>query len=159
MITKKLTKRESIWALLTIAAGIAAIALLSISIKYPPSSFHETAYNGVRKELSIAVADYMGQHNNMLPVINGTVSVNGMRYPIIDICALLKSNGGELHTMLNGCASVNGSNDDNCDSGCIGCEGNYSYIWAVDASGGVHSACVGSNCSAQNMDGYQKVWP
>ena len=156
---RKLTKKELIWALLAIAAGAAAIALLSLSIKYPPGSVHETAYNGVHGELHIAVADYMDKHNGALPVVGGNVSVNGTSYPIIDICALLKSNGGELHTMLNGCAGINGSDNDNCDAGCIGCEGNHSYIWAVDAVGGIHSACVGSNCSVQNTDGYQGVWP
>jgi hypothetical protein len=156
---KKMTKKELIWALVAIATGIAAIALLSISIKFPPSSFHETAYNGVHEELHIAVADYMDRHDGALPVVGGNVSVNGTSYQIIDICALLKSNGGELHTILNGCAVVNGSGNDNCDAGCSGCEGNHSYIWAVDADGGIHSACVGSNCSAQYTDGYQQVWP
>jgi len=156
---KKLTKKEFIWSLVAVAVGVAAIALLSISIKFPPSHFHETAYNGVYKELEIAVSDYMGQHNGALPVSGGNVRVNGTSYSIIDICALLKSNGGGLHTMLDGCAAVDGPANDNCDAGCVGCEGNHSYIWTVDAAGGVHSACVGSNCSARYTDGYQQVWP
>jgi hypothetical protein len=159
IITKKLTKKELVWSLLAIAAGIAAIALLSISIKFPPSHFHETAYNGVHKELQIAVDDYMDTHNGALPVSGAKVSVNGTSYPIVDICMLLKSNGGELHTMLDGCIAVDGSGNDNCDAGCTGCEGNHSYIWVVDVDGGIHSACVGSNCSAQYTDGYQQVWP
>ncbi len=158
-MAKKLTKKELIWTLVAIVAGIAAIVLLSISIKFPPSSFHETAYNGVHEELRIAIADYVDKHSGALPVVGGNVSVNGTSYQIIDICALLKSNGGELHTMLNGCAAVNGSGNDNCDAGCIGCEGNHSYIWIVDAAGDIHSTCVGSNCSAQYTDGYQQVWP
>jgi hypothetical protein len=57
-----------------------------------------------------------------------------------------------------GVASIEGSDNDNCDAGCGGCLAASHYIWAADEYG-IYSTCVGADCEANGEDGYQGVWP
>ena len=118
-----------------------------------------SAYNSVRDDIQNAVAQYASVHYGVYPTISGTVTINGSVYNIIDICPLLTSEGGLLRQVPDGVISINDSNNDNCDSGCLGCDASFSYIWAVDDEGNVYSTCVGEECTASGEDGYQDVWP
>jgi hypothetical protein len=118
----------------------------------------EVAYNSAYSDLLEAVSSYYMDNDGVVPTINGTVNVNGYDLQILDICALLTSAGGILSEVSEGVASVEGSDNDNCDAGCGGCLAASHYIWAADEYG-IYSTCVGSNCSEYNADGYQGVWP
>jgi hypothetical protein len=121
---------------------------------------NEEAYNTAYSQIQNAVVAYATEHEGVFPIINGTVNINGSDYNIIDICSLLTSEGGMLSKVPDGVASINGSDNDNCDAGCDGCLDTNHYIWAVDEYDGyVPSTCVGANCSEYNSDGYQGVWP
>ena len=116
------------------------------------------AYNSVYADLDNAVVTYYYNNEGALPTINGAVNISGFDAQILDICALLTSAGGNLSEVPEGIASVEGSDNDNCDAGCGGCSADNHYIWAIDDYG-MYSTCVGANCSEYNTDGYQGVWP
>jgi hypothetical protein len=120
----------------------------------------EEAYNSAYNDLQNAVVAYVTDSKGVFPTINGTVNISGYDLQIVDICSLLISEGGMLSEVPEGIASINGPDNDNCDAGCDGCLDTNHYIWAVDEYDGyVPSACVGTNCSEYNIDGYQGVWP
>jgi hypothetical protein len=120
----------------------------------------EGAYDSTYNDLQNAVVAYATDSNGVFPTINGTVNISGYDLQIVDICSLLTSEGGMLSEVPDGVASINGSNNDNCDAGCDGCLDTNHYIWAVDEYDGyVYSICVGANCSEYNTYGYQGVWP
>ncbi|MFA5056090.1 MAG: hypothetical protein WC562_07970 [Dehalococcoidia bacterium] len=116
-------------------------------------------YYATRREIRSAVIAYMNNNYGELPIINGTITINDSDYHIIDICALLTSKGGDLNYVPDGCASVNNSDNDNCDAGCSGCNANYNYIWAIDTNGSVYSTCIGEDCEANSENWYQGVFP
>ena len=118
----------------------------------------EVAYNSVYSDLLEAVSSYYIDNDGVFPTINGTVNVSGYDLQILDICALLTSAGGILSEVSGGVASIEGSNNDNCDAGCGGCLAASHYIWAADEYG-IYSTCVGADCEANGEDGYQGVWP
>jgi hypothetical protein len=118
----------------------------------------EAGYNYNKDNLQAAVKAYQDKNMRELPTINGTVAINGSDYRIVNACALLASQGGKLTHVPDGSASINGSDNDNCDAGCGECSKYASYIWAVDANGSVYSICVGAGCQTNNS-GYQGVWP
>ena len=101
---------------------------------------------------------YAVNNSGVFPTINGTVNVDGYDSQIVDICALLTSAGGILSEVSEGVASIEGSDNDNCDAGCGGCLAASHYIWAADEYG-IYSTCVGADCEANGEDGYQGVWP
>ena len=104
------------------------------------------------------VKHYQSENNGNLPTINGTVTINGKAYDIIDLCAILiniNSSRPEAYYPQYFAITINGSDNDNCDSGCNGCWPQWYYIWAVDKSGKVYSTCMGDGCSAHNQDGFQ----
>jgi len=119
----------------------------------------EGAYKEAKIELQNAVSDYQSKNNGELPTINGTVTINGSVYQIIDICPLLTQNGESLQTVIESLWCGNSSNDDNWDSGCAECNAFSSYIWAADDEGHVYSTCVGEYCKVSGVDGYQDRWP
>ena len=131
---------------------------MSIGGSGPPSN-RTYVYSTIKSQLQNAVQDYQDKNEGGFPTVNGNVTVNGSLYHIIDICALLVSNGGKLSYTPGNCVRINGSDNDNCDGGCEGCWEYSHYIWAIDESGNVYSTCIGSDCSAYNTDGYQGVWP
>jgi hypothetical protein len=117
------------------------------------------AYDSAKTDLQNAVNDYQNKNNGTLPTINGTVTINGSVYPIIDICSLLPQNGESLQTVIESLWCGNGSNDDNWDGGCAECNTFSSYIWAADDEGNIYSTCVGEYCKVSGVDGYQDTWP
>jgi hypothetical protein len=138
------------------------INVLTMEIHYSGGHY----YNIFKDNIQNAVQYYQDKNEGGLPTVNGTVTVNGSLCHIIDICALLVSEGGKLSQIPDSCVSINGSDNDNCDAGCgensqpwNSCTEYSHYIWVVDESGNVHSTCVGSDCNAYNTDGYQGVWP
>lgn len=143
--------------LLIILLIIASLWVMSIGGSVSPRL--ENIYDNAKEELRNAVNDYQNQNNGTLPTINGTVTINGSAYEIINICSLLASQGGTLKYLPDSCISINGSDNDNCDAGCTGCWEYSHYIWAVDDEGNVYSTCVGKYCNASGVDRYQDVWP
>jgi hypothetical protein len=106
-----------------------------------------------------AVAHYQSKHNGFLPVLNGTyTNANCSNCNVINIRALLVTNGGllqRLPVVLN----LSASGNDNCGGNAsLGCNNYGSYIWVVDTSGNVFSYCAGAGCTTNNS-GYQDVWP
>jgi len=133
---------------------------LTVSSTSAILSPNEEAYNLAYNDLQNAVTAYAANNSYVFPTINGTVNISGYDLHIVDICPLLNySEGGMLTAVPGGVASINGSDNDNCDAGCDGCLDTNHYIWAIDEYGYLYSTCVGANCSAQNTDGYQGVWP
>jgi hypothetical protein len=132
---------------------------VTITLTSKPTSPNESAYNTVYDEIQNAVVVYATNSSGVFPTINGTVAISGYDFQIIDICSLLTSKGGTLSEVPGGVASVNGSDNDNCDTGCNGCLTSNHYVWAIDSNGSVYSTCVGEDCEANGADGYQGVWP
>jgi hypothetical protein len=136
--------------ILLILAGIVVMAAGG-----HPTPGKEGAYDIVRTELQNAVKDYQNKNNGELPTINGTVTINGSDYRIINICPLLTLIEESLQTVRDSLWCGNGSNDDNWDGGCAECNVHSSYIWAVDDEGNVYSTCVGERCNTSGIDGFQ----
>jgi len=118
----------------------------------------EGAYGSVYDDLQNAVIAYYSDNGGVFPTINATVNISGYDLQIVDVCALLTSEGGVLDAVPEGIAAVNGPNNDNCDAGCDGCLDTNHYIWAVNDYG-LFSVCVGEGCEANGEDGYQGIWP
>ena len=131
---------------------------VTISSTSEMPSPEEAAYNSAYNDLLGAVSSYYIDNDGVFPTINGTVNVSGYDLQILDICALLTSAGGILSEVSEGVASVEGSDNDNCDAGCGGCLAASHYIWAADEYG-IYSTCVGAECEANSEDGFQGVWP
>jgi hypothetical protein len=124
------------------------------------SSGQSSAYNNVKDELQNAVAAYSTEHQGVFPYLDGTYSVPECTdCHVIDIAALLTSQGGMLREVPAGVYSAAGANNDNCDGGASGCSSNNHYIWIIDLYGNVRSTCMGSDCDSNNASGYQSVWP
>jgi hypothetical protein len=143
-------------ALVFLICLIASAWAITRGVESPSTEYY---YGVFKHNVQNAVQDYQDKNEGNLPIVNGTVTVNSSLYRIIDICALLVSEGGKLNQVSDNCASINGANNDNCDAGCEGCTEYSHYIWIVNESGHVYSTCVGLNCSTYNKSGYQGIWP
>ena len=143
--------------ILVILLVIAGVVVMAVGGHV--TTCRECAYDTAKTDLQNAVQDYQDKNNGALPTINGTVTINNSSYKIVNICSLLDSQGCTLQYVPDGCTSINGSDNDNCDAGCEGCYQEFSYIWAVDDEGNVHSTCVGEHCNTSGVDGYQYTWP
>ena len=123
---------------------------------------HESpnAYPTAREQIQNAVADYSETHNKSLPILNGTyTNANCSNCHVVNMSALLASNGGMLRSMPSGVyASVTDGNDNCGGNTSLGCQSGWSYIWIVNANGDVYSYCVGKGCTSNNSS-YQGVWP
>jgi len=137
---------------------IAGVVVMAAGGTVCPSK--EGAYRIVKTNLQNAVNTYQNKNDGDLPTINGTVTINGSPCKIVNMCILLEQNEESLKTIHDSLWIGNGSNDDNCDGGCTGCNtyNHSSYIWAVDDEGNVHSTCVGEHCNTSGIDGFQ-YWP
>ena len=102
-------------------------------------------YNVVKDDLQNAVTAYAVEHQGVFPCDT---------YGVIDMSALLTSNGGLLHQIPAGTRQTN------CAAGgASGCSDNNHYTWLVTSTGIVYSSCVGSDCNSNDASGYQGIWP
>ena len=140
-----------------ILAILAGVVVMSVGGVFKNAG--EGAYGTLRDQVQDVVTAYTVIHDTELPPTVGTVNISGNK-SIVDMCSILLP-GGMLRTAPGGCILINGSNNDNCDSAmnCSGCLATAHYIWAIDFKGNVYSTCVGSDCAANGVDGYQGVWP
>jgi type II secretory pathway pseudopilin PulG len=143
-----------IMLILAILSGVVVMAVGGVF-----QNADERAYETLRDQIQNVVIAYATIHETKLPPTVGTVNISGNK-SILDMCSILLP-GGMLRTAPDGCISINGSNNDNCDSAinCSGCIATSHYIWAINERGDLYSTCVGSDCKANNADGYQDVWP
>jgi prepilin-type N-terminal cleavage/methylation domain-containing protein len=140
-----------------ILAILAGVVVMSVGGVFKNAG--ESAYKTLRDQIQDVVIAYTAIHETEPPPTVGTVNISGNK-SILDMCSILLP-GGLLRTAPEGCISINGSNNDNCDSAlnCSGCRATFHYIWAIDSKGNVFSTCVGGDCAANGEDGYQDVWP
>jgi prepilin-type N-terminal cleavage/methylation domain-containing protein len=144
-----------VMVILAILAGVVVMAVGGVF-----KNAGKSAYGTLRDQIQDVVIAYTAIHETELPPTVGTVNISGDK-DILDMCSILLP-GGMLRTAPDGCISINGSNNDNCDSAMINCSGCFAtshYIWAIDTRGNLYSACAGGDCKANNADGYQDVWP
>jgi len=143
-----------VMVILSILAGVVVMSVGNVF-----QSAGESTYGTLRDQIQDVVIAYTAIHKIELPPTVGTVNISGDK-SILDMCSILLP-GGMLRNAPDGCISINGSSNDNCDSAmnCSGCIATSHYIWAIDKSGTVFSTCVGSECTANGVDGYQDVWP
>jgi hypothetical protein len=119
-----------------------------------------SAYTTAKDELQNSVIAYATEHSGAFPNLSGTYSVSGCSdCNIIDISAVLTSNGGIMREVPDGCYKASGGDNDNCDGGAVGCSADNHYIWLIDLYGNIYSKCMGSDCDSNNATGYQGVWP
>jgi hypothetical protein len=138
-------------------------------VGWVPLSFAEThpdeaAYMSVHDDIQDAVAAYAADHAGSLPILNAHRTVDECTdCHIIDIGALLTSNGGLLSDVPDGCygSTVIAGTNDNCDGGfgVTGCSPSSHYLWLVDSWGYAYSKCEGNGCASNSQSGYQQVWP
>lgn len=152
-----------VMVILAILAGVVIMAVGGVF-----GTAHETAYEAVKPQLQNGVIEYATAHNGQLPPVNGDWNqdivtplgtVNDTA--ILDICAIIGVDR-ILRTMPDGCALIEGENNDNCDGDttpCGGCLTDNHYVWYMDSSGNVYSLCPGTGCTLTDTDGYQGVWP
>jgi hypothetical protein len=118
------------------------------------------AYNSVKDDLQNAVTGYATDHQGNFPYLTGTYSISGCtNCNIVNLNALLTSQGGMLRQVPDGIYSATGANNDNCDGGANGCLSNNHYVWLITTTGIVYSKCMGSDCNSNDASGYQGVWP
>ena len=141
---------------LLITCGIPVFATMYGGRTWPPAT--QATYNSIKENLQSAVTAYSESRDGPPPTFNGTyTNANCSQCKVVDINALLVTNGGFLFDVPAGLALV-GADMDNCNGRSIGCANDHHYIWIVDANGSVYSTCVGKGCETNNS-GYQGVWP
>jgi len=121
----------------------------------------ERAYAGDKDGIQVSIGDYMARNLGVIPITGETITIAGVECDIVDICRLVMSYTGPegpglLLEVPMSCADTA---NDNCRAGSCSCYPNAHYIWAVTAVGDVKSCCVGSDCDANNADGFQGVYP
>ena len=122
----------------------------------------EVAYDTAREQIQTAVGAYAAANAGNLPLLTGTATVNGITVTVINMSALLTTNGGTLRALPYGTyGSIATDGSDNCatNPACAGCSTSAHYIWYVDNGGSVYSTCTGTGCLATGTSGYQGVWP
>ena len=110
---------------------------------------------------------YKDHISDELPVVNGSVIIDGQECQIIDLVKIYLTTGNYEEWVIfwgfsQSCISLNGSNNDNCDSGFdkwVTCDPEAHYIWAVCEDEWIKSTCVGDDCLANNERGFQGVYP
>ena len=127
---------------------------------------HPNGYNTAREQIQNAVTAYSANQSNngSLPTFdnttwNGTCKNLSSPLYIVNINALLASNGGMLRTYLDGIYAGSGTNSDNFNGSVPNSYKGGHYLWIMDQSGTVASICIGNACKAANVSGYQDVWP
>ncbi|MCK4362590.1 MAG: type II secretion system protein [Dehalococcoidia bacterium] len=145
-----------VMVILAILAGVVIMAVGGVF-----GTAHESAYESVKPQLQNGVIEYATSHNGNLPPTIGNATIidialgGNVTAEVLDLCALVTS-GGILRTLPDGCHDAAG--DDNCNNAsCEGCLDTNHYIWYIDDTGNVYSACP--TCPNPLTDGYQGVWP
>ena len=126
-----------------------------------PGSDTPAAYNTAREQIMNAVTAYAATHQGNFSILPGTATVaECVDCSLVDMNALLVSNGGLLRAVPAGTYSTAGMNNDNCDGGASGCLTNNHYVWIINTTTGlVYSKCMGNDCANNNTSGYQGIWP
>ena len=148
---------------MVILAILAGVVVMSVGGIFTQAD--ETAYNAMRHQIQNAVVEYMGNSTNVgsVPLLGINVTIDGEVRDVIDICDM-KTPLGIIREAPRGCIEIPGPDNDNCDNGSCLCDATYHYLWAVDDSGNLFSACVdtaanGGGCVNNSSDGFQGVWP
>ncbi|MEA1958558.1 MAG: hypothetical protein U9N44_02640 [Chloroflexota bacterium] len=117
-------------------------------------TFSDEGYNSAAGQIAEEVADYRDAHDGDLPTSGTSIALTepAGTYFIIDICEL-------MNNVPEGCAAIEGEDNDNCDAGDCQCDAGAHYLWAVDSYGEVFSKCIGDQCDSNDTDGYRGVWP
>jgi hypothetical protein len=127
------------------------------------------AYVASREQIQYAVTNYSETHNSSLPTFNNTTwdgTCKNLTAPlyIVNLSQLLTINGGLLRSMPSGVYGSSTPGCDNCGGGnsndsVYDCSSSNHYLWLMDQNGTVESICIGKDCKASNVSGYQGVWP
>ena len=119
------------------------------------------AYNTAREEMLNAVVAYAVGHQGNFSTLPGILTVAECTdCSLVDMNALLVSNGGLLRAVPAGTYSTAGMNNDNCDGGASGCLTNNHYVWIINTTtDSVYSKCMGNDCASNDASGYQGIWP
>lgn len=154
-------KWQFILAAILLMAAIGYVLALSLHgqiVTCPPCG----GYECVKDEFNTAVGHFGAGHQGSLPILNMTyTNANCSNCHVINMSALLITNGGVFKDVPLGIWEGPATMDDNCDSlaGHIsGCSASNHYIWIVDTNANVFSYCIGTGCTTNNS-GYQNVWP
>jgi len=144
----------------TDAYGVVNLAAVAVSQDYVKEAYN-MAYETTKSMIELAVLSYCSWHSaGDLPVLDAVYSINGcVDCQIIDMNVLLASQDGILSKVPDGCYAGAGSNNDNCDGGAVGCSIGQHYVWILSDHTTVHSKCIGFDCTSDDADGYQGVWP
>ena len=156
-------RNKSCWGLLFWLFVVLLIVLASYIFWYAnsglPPDRKENVWNVARDDIMNAVANYAADHNGSFPILSGTyTNADCSDCSVINISALLHTNGGILYDYPDSLhLSTNGN--DNCGGNASqGCRNDSSYIWIVDTQWNVFSYCAGGGCTTNNS-GYQGVYP
>ena len=159
-----------VMVILAILAGVVVMAVGGVF-----GTSKNRAYDVTKDELKNAVADYSTRFSGAFPY---NASVAGFNTSItlttggtvtgyiINVSALLVTNGGLLSKAPASTANISGTND-NSDFGtggyCPAAATTAHYIWYQDTFGNVYSTCSNANggtaCANVSTDGFQTTYP
>jgi len=159
-----------VMVILAILAGVVVMAVGGVF-----GTSKNRAYDVTKDELKNAVADYSTRFSGAFPYnaslagwnTSITLTTGGtVTGYIINVSALLVTNGGLLSKAPASVANISGTND-NCDWGtanyCGASQANSHYIWYQDTYGNIYSLCSNANggtaCNATTYDGFQTTYP
>lgn len=171
-----------VMVILAILAGVVVMAVGGIF-----GTAKEQAYNTIKPQIQNAVTAWMVDHNGERPYRQNTSVVEvditteaGASVPdceVLDICAIVGT-GELLRTIPDGCFGVGNDSTSNfwnaSDVSYSGCtnpnSGEGHYVWVIDGTGNVYSACDmnkdGAFSANDSIDGFhnattwdQDYWP
>jgi len=148
-----------IWLVLTIVFVGVIIYFVATGSCEKKRDGKSMAYSTAREMIQNAVTAYSANNNGSIPTLSGTyTNANCANCSVVNISAVLYTNGGMLRTCPDG-IYLSTSGNDNCGGNAsLGCRNGSSYIWIVNTNGDVFSYCAGAGCKTNNS-GYQGVWP
>ena len=148
-------------SLISLIVGCMGGIFIGVDNQYG-SSQHPPYYT-IKPQIQNAVIAYIWDHDGERPPHAGTYNIttadNGYNLcDVIDICSLIGYANG-LRNIPDGCYGEKGEAGTNFYSGeCENYEEAGEYVWLMDDIGNVYSTCMGSDCEANNADGYQGAW-
>jgi hypothetical protein len=152
-------KRINIFIFVLLLLVCVTITLIVLLRGQPDGNCENDAWCTIRNQIQHAVSAYAENHSGALPTLSGSyTNDNCSSCHVINISALLVTNGGPLRTVPSGC-NLSAIGNDNCGGNAsLGCVNGSHYIWIVDQKGIVYSYCAGYGCPSNNS-GRQGVWP